>query len=271
MDTTVPPILVVTDLDGSLLDHHNYSFIAASSALLRLSELDIPVICNTSKTEAELMPLRQALHNTHPFVVENGSAVHWPLGYFPAISGHKRVFGVTRQQVMQCIDAVRSLFSPPLEGFSDWSALQLIAHTGLKEEEATQALKRNYSEPLLWQQGEQGLMQFKKLMEARDLQLLQGGRFVHVLGRCDKGQSLEWLRHAYQQKWGQTPIIIALGDGQNDVAMLEQADWPVVIRSPQNDAPQLSEAAQKRCIYTVEYGPIGWNNAILTILQRLGI
>ena len=75
--------LVFTDLDGSLLDHHSYSFDAARSTLERLDELGIPVIPVTSKTRAEIKQIRDALGNKHPFVAENGAAVFIPRSYFP--------------------------------------------------------------------------------------------------------------------------------------------------------------------------------------------
>lgn len=46
--------LVSTDLDGTLLDHHTYSWHAALPALQKCSELAIPVVLNTSKTLAEV-------------------------------------------------------------------------------------------------------------------------------------------------------------------------------------------------------------------------
>lgn len=42
--------LVFTDLDGSLLDHHNYSYVNALPQLASLEQLGIPVIPATSKT-----------------------------------------------------------------------------------------------------------------------------------------------------------------------------------------------------------------------------
>ena len=48
--------LVFTDMDGTLLDHHTYSFEAAKPALKALEEKDIPVVPTTSKTFAELQP-----------------------------------------------------------------------------------------------------------------------------------------------------------------------------------------------------------------------
>ena len=44
------PLLVFTDLDGTLLDHHSYSHAAALPGLERLRGLEVPVIPVTSKT-----------------------------------------------------------------------------------------------------------------------------------------------------------------------------------------------------------------------------
>ena len=47
-------MLVFTDLDGTLLDHHDYSYDAALPTLRRLKKANIPLIFNTSKTAAEV-------------------------------------------------------------------------------------------------------------------------------------------------------------------------------------------------------------------------
>ena len=48
------PLLVFTDLDGTLLDHDSYSFEPARPALARLRSAGVPVIPTTSKTLAEV-------------------------------------------------------------------------------------------------------------------------------------------------------------------------------------------------------------------------
>ncbi|MDB4298363.1 mannosyl-3-phosphoglycerate phosphatase, partial [bacterium] len=45
--------VVVTDLDGTLLNHDNYRADEALPILACLAQLGIPVIANTSKTRAE--------------------------------------------------------------------------------------------------------------------------------------------------------------------------------------------------------------------------
>ena len=44
VDPALQPRLVVTDLDGSLLDHHSYDFSPAAPWLARLKQMGVPVI-----------------------------------------------------------------------------------------------------------------------------------------------------------------------------------------------------------------------------------
>ncbi len=71
-------VLVVTDLDGCLLDHHDYSYSEVLPVLERLATFGIPVVANTSKTRGEWLAMRDRVLNVVAFVVENGSAVIFP-------------------------------------------------------------------------------------------------------------------------------------------------------------------------------------------------
>ena len=86
MNKPALPLIVVTDLDGTLLDHHSYSFRPAMPALACLRSLGIPCILNSSKTFDEMLELREKLNNTSPFVCENGGAVFIPSCLFQPIS-----------------------------------------------------------------------------------------------------------------------------------------------------------------------------------------
>ena len=66
-------IVVISDLDGTLLDHQTYSFAAALPAVRRLERLRIPLVLNSSKTRPEMEAIRGQLANCAPFIVENGN------------------------------------------------------------------------------------------------------------------------------------------------------------------------------------------------------
>src|SRR6478736_2987735 len=86
----MPNLIVYTDLDCSLLDGTTYSYEAAIPALTALREQGIPLVLVSSKTRAEMEPLRQRLDLRDPFTVENGGAVSVPQGLFDFPLGRMR-------------------------------------------------------------------------------------------------------------------------------------------------------------------------------------
>jgi len=118
-------LLIFTDLDGSLLDHYTYSFSAAQLALDVLERLKIPWIPNTSKTFAELRPLRAQLDHSGPFVVENGAAIYIPVDHplaqfasVDAVSGYAvQRFGKLRRELLELLEPLRSRYR--FTGFSE--------------------------------------------------------------------------------------------------------------------------------------------------------
>ena len=268
-----PPLVVMTDLDGTLLDHETYSYAPASLMLDRLRSEGIPLILNTSKTAAELNALREELQNTDPYVVENGSAVYVPADYFVPKSdegAHKpgndmHVLGALRSEILPIIQKIRMEENFLFTGFADMEVSEVIAYTGLSETAATLAATREYSEPLIWQDSAHQLRKFEALIANHGLRLLKGGRFVHVIGACDKGKCLHWLRSRFSDSYGAQPTFVALGDSQNDVAMLNAADIAVIVRSSHHEPPDLEK--QSSVIITEETGPQGWANALTQILD----
>jgi len=75
-------LVIVTDVDGTLLDATTYEIEPALPALARIAQAGIPLVFCTSKTRAEVEALQQRLGIRHPFIPENGGAVIAPAGYF---------------------------------------------------------------------------------------------------------------------------------------------------------------------------------------------
>ncbi|MFC3607914.1 HAD-IIB family hydrolase [Stutzerimonas tarimensis] len=264
-------LLVYTDLDGTLLDHHSYDFGPALPVLERLERLGVPWIINTSKTFAELRSLRQRLGHGHPFIVENGAAVYLPAGCLPG--GEElpeeqglrvRRFAPERRTLLERIAPLLADYE--CTGFSQMNVAELQACTGLAAEDARRALQRNYSEPLLWRDSELALEHLSARVAACGLSLLRGGRFVHVMGQVDKATPMPWLGAQYARQSTAPLQTLALGDGQNDVAMLEAADRAVIVRSPTHAPP----AVRGRSVtLTDALGPAGWARAVSAVLDQL--
>jgi mannosyl-3-phosphoglycerate phosphatase len=277
----IPQLLIFTDLDGTLLDHHDYNFAPAVATIKLINKLGVAWIFNTSKTLAELLTLRETLNNQHPMIVENGGGIAIPVGYPLALpsqldqslkspasdlvhQGFQLItMGERREHILEILKPLRAQFT--FTGFSDMSVAELVELTGLSTAQAGQALQRNFSEPIIWQDSEEKLEQFHQLISGHSLHLLRGGRFIHVIGNSDKGVAMRWLTALYRQT-GPALKTVALGDGENDVAMLEAADIPVVIRSPVHRPPPVQH---ENILLTEGYGPKGWAQALHTLLKNL--
>lgn len=271
MNNKQPPFIVVTDLDGTLLDHHSYSWQAAAATLAELKQQQIPIVINTSKTFKEVLELQKALGLESPFIVENGSAVFLPKTGFSALLAtleeqqgfYCKLLGRHRQQIVSYLQALRSAKRWNFAGYSDWNIDKVMELTGLDSASAELSLSRAFSEPLIWQDSEENLLQFKKTLEGEKLTLLKGGRFYHVLGSTNKGLATKWVQSLYAEG---TPVV-CLGDSPNDIDMLDMADIPVWVKSDKHNYPELTHPNAKT-IYTSGLGPVGWAEALNQILQQ---
>ncbi|MFC4699293.1 HAD-IIB family hydrolase [Glaciecola siphonariae] len=272
--------LIFSDLDGTLLDHHSYSYEAALSTLQTLAKMNVPVILNTSKTAAEVKVIHKELGLATPFIIENGAAIYMPKNAFAAKPKEAiwqdgywvKTFASKRSHWLGIVAKLKERFAGQFEGFSNMSLERISEVTGLSNTDAAAAAKRLYGEPVLWTGTDANKTLF--IEEARKLGAfpLVGGRFIHICGDSNKGKALTWLSKEYARQRvnkGLTTKLstIALGDGNNDIAMLEAATIAVRIKSPVNPPPPLT---RQDGVYTsTQYGPSGWRESIENIIPEL--
>ena len=269
-------MLVFTDLDGSLLDHHDYSWSKATPALQALEEQDFPVVFTSSKTAAEIIILKQQIANRHPFISENGAAVGIPTGYFEPGHDHgddfqqieSQLFSTGYQEIVEALIEVRRGDKYNLRGFYEMDIAEIASTTGLDYEQAKNAKQRQASEPLLWRDTRLAFDEFKNDLSSKGLFLISGGRFSHVMGDASKGKAVAWLLQKYRDaqpdvEW----VTVGLGDSYNDVQMLEVVDYPVLISNANIRQPELSHI--KNIQTPPLRGPAGWNQAILGLMKKI--
>jgi mannosyl-3-phosphoglycerate phosphatase len=268
--------IIFSDLDGTLLDHHTYSFEAARPALELIQRLKIPIVLVSSKTRFELLDLREQLKTQdYPFVVENGSAIFTSPDYFdipitPDIKDGLWCYrmGKTYLEIKTILDSISRAHNHPIRGFHNATIEEVAATTGLSDKALKNAMHREFTVPLFHDQKTEEIL--TKEVIKQGLQILYGGRFMHVVSNVGKGNALKLIMSAYRQKF-QTDQIrsVAIGDSLNDFTMLAAADIGILVK--RYDGTYESRDQRPDIILSREIGPAGWNISILELLKSGGL
>ena len=258
-------LIIITDLDGSLLDSHSYKWCEAESWLAYFRKRAIPVVFCTSKTQAEVLQLQQQMQlEQMPYICENGAvlAIDQQI-YLPSTIQHAKNY----QQIVTLLEHLRSTHQFKFSGFADATLQQLMQWTGLDAQAATYAKMRQASEPIYWQDSPENLRKFRDCLQDHQLSMIQGGRFWHVMNQgSDKSCALAWLRQHYQKKQQQV-LCIGLGDSPNDLLFLQQTEYSIVIRSAHSALMQF--AADKQVYFTQSSATKGWVEGLEHVIPRI--
>lgn len=251
------PLLVFTDLDGTLIDHLTYRWEAAQPALHALKRIKAGVVLASSKTAPEISALRAELGlDDWPAIVENGAGV-LP-AHVSAIEGGGRY-----AELLAALDDVPADLRAKFRGFNDMGPEEVAKVTGLDPEAAVLACARSFSEPGLWSGDEEGKQAFMVALNQKGLIAQQGGRFLTL---SFGGNKVDQMRHLTKEF---SPLMsVALGDAPNDIAMLQEADMGIIVANPHGKGLQeLPGEEIGRIVRTKKPGPKGWNEAILDLLS----
>lgn len=255
-------LIVFSDLDGTLLDHHSYDHAPALPTLERLRGAGIPLVLASSKTAAEMVPLRAELGFQHcPMICENGAGLIEAGGL--GLSGDEEY-----HRLRLALDRLGADLRGAFEGFGDMTLARICDVTGLTEEAAERAAKRQFSEPGIWNGTEDGLQMFLAALDAVGLSARRGGRFVTLsFGKTKADQ----MSHILAQM--QCDTVIALGDAPNDAEMLLAADYAIILPAAKGAAePEIPEGSgPTRILRAQQPGPDGWNKTLGALLTQLGV
>lgn len=255
------PLLVFTDLDGSLLSHTDYRWDAAVPALDILRGLGAGIILASSKTAPEIIALRQELGlQNWPAIVENGAGVLAPNSQSaPANDAYLNLRSV--------LEKLPSELRAPYRGFGDMTLAQIVETTGLTPQTAELARQRAFSEPGLWSGSAEAKTAFLNALAKEGVTGREGGRFLTLSFGKTKADQMARIIDDYKPR-----TTVALGDAPNDVEMLQTADFGVIIANPHRDPlPVLTGEPEGRIIRTKQVGPEGWNTAMLDLVTRLNL
>ncbi|WOA51622.1 mannosyl-3-phosphoglycerate phosphatase-related protein [Dickeya solani] len=260
--------VIFTDLDGSLLDHDTYRWDDARPWLKRLLSHRVPVILSTSKTAAEIMSIQQelALHDM-PAIAENGADILLPTSWQTRLQTSLPPTSLAYSDICRQLQALREQYGFLFHGFADMDDTAVAAATGLTLPQAALARQRTASEPVLWQGDAASLEMFKVCLAQKHLSVTEGGRFFHVMHEgISKGAAVNWLKQHIEATGNVPPVTLGLGDGPNDISLLEATDYAVIIKGYVSNKVTLSPNYCGQSYRTQAAGPAGWSEGLTYFL-----
>lgn len=254
-----PPLLIFSDLDGTLLDHDSYDWSPARPALARVLRLGGGVVLATSKTAAEVAPLRTEMGLSHwPAIVENGAGVLEP-------GAEATRDPPEYARLRAALDALPARLRQSFTGFGDIDAEGVARITGLPLASAPLARQRAFSEPGLWSGDAEARTAFIAALAEHGVTARMGGRFLTLSFGRTKADAMAELTDRFAPRH-----TMALGDAPNDVEMIEAADIGIVIPNPQGTPlPAMIGEAEGRIRRATKPGPAGWNLAVGQVIDDL--
>ena len=226
---------VVTDLDGTLMDHH-YDWAPALETIRLLQRRGIPVIPCTSKTAEEVRRFREQSGLTDPFIVENGGAIH---GENADGSAWQQMLGPSWQELRPQLTLLARDLGQPLQALDDLSDQDADRLLGLSGEALQQAQRRACSVPFVSPADSESRGRLQQLAKARQLVIVQGNRLGHLLGAdVSKGTALAVLK---QRQDASEVSVLALGDSPNDLPLLNAGDRSIVVPGAKGPHPALQD------------------------------
>lgn len=261
--------LIVTDLDGTLIDHHTYSAAPARPALAAAAAAAVPIVMCSSKTRAEMHALARDLRlPPAPLIAENGSVVWWP-GEWPTTSvgaiasadgdGTVSVLGASAADLLPVLARIGNAIGRRLLPLSVMTTEEVVARTGLAAEVAPLAAAREFSQPFVVDDGDVPLDVLQQAAAPFGARVTQGGRFFHLLGQTDKGAAVALVRRT----GAPGHRALGLGDAPNDLPLLRAVDVAVVVPQPGRGWHPDLLAALPDARRAPHPGPEGWNAAVL--------
>lgn len=249
--------IIFTDLDGTFLDHFNYSYRDAISCIDIIKEKNIPLVFITSKTKLEVEKIISEIKYNIIFSVENGAAV-----YFPGdLSVHNKIFGESIEKISQFFEKIKTNFQ--LINVFEVDEEKLSKMVNLEIEKVKLIKKREFSLPFLMKNKE-GLKDLEAEAIFCGFKILKGGRFYHLVSKNqDKGVALKYVKDIL----GKGYKSIGLGDSGNDYDLLSNVDIPIIIKKYGNSYDEKLLAIEGG-IKSRFIGPKGWCDSLIKFLKE---
>jgi mannosyl-3-phosphoglycerate phosphatase family protein len=276
--TAARRVVVVTDIDDSLLEPGARALPSERAALDFLASRGIPLVINSSRTHAEIERIQETLRLLTPSISEHGSALFIPPGCFPsipdraarAVGGHVIEFGRPYHEVVEAVRITGRELGVEIVGFADLTIEDAARELGVSDVEAQLAKLREYTELIrIADETDARRSHVLNALRRRGLRCWPIGRHHLVSATRDRAESLLTLKALWRHGWGEPPCIVGFGNSEDDVNWLRYADLAVIVQDDHAgvDPRILSKLPTARV--APQPGRLGWSDAILECVGAL--
>ena len=276
--TAARRVVVVTDIDDSLLEPGARALPSERAALEFLASRGIPLVINSSRTHAEIERIQETLRLLTPSISEHGSALFIPPGCFPsipdraarAVGGHVIEFGRPYHEVVEAVRITGRELGVEIVGFADLTIEDAARELGVSDVEAQLAKLREYTELIrIADETDARRSHVLNALRRRGLRCWPIGRHYLVSATRDRAESLLTLKALWRHGWGEVPSIVGFGNSEDDVNWLRYADVAVIVQGDHAgvDPRMLSKLPTARVAQ--QPGRLGWSDAILECVAAL--
>jgi mannosyl-3-phosphoglycerate phosphatase len=237
----MPQFILFTDLDSPLFDALKQDTAVILLALHRLKAHSIPIIPVTQRTRAEILPLRQHLDLSDPFITENGSGIFIPQetllpnppgefedGYYVVELGCPYV------QTRAALRVIANELQHSLLGFGDMTIERLQKFADITAIEAQQTKEREFSEPFITPKSVSP-EQLIKAAQVTGFQIIVGDPFSYLIGPdAGKAKAIQQLTQLYRLSLPEVKTLttLSLSHNPNDPDLLTAVDIPLLLPNP---------------------------------------
>ena len=281
-------LVVISDIDGTFIDHECYSFEASIEAAKKLV-VEGQLAFATSKTAAEVLKLDEDLKTAGvnipiPYIVENGCGIYLPITLVKDINIEQvageidknitviqndnwlvLTFGeANHEEMLTILDQIEKQVGKKVICFSKMTPEELASHSGLQVEAAKLAKIREFDEPYYIEDGtDEDYNQAEEITKQAGYFYSRGGRYAHISISQDKGKAAKVLLTILEKIYGHLETV-AIGDAENDLPLMSAADRGYLVKGKKEITKETPDNVQK-----IEgVGPTGFSEVIEKELAR---
>ena len=259
----------VSDLDGTLLGHHDFDFSPIKSHVIDLLDSGHLLVIASSKTKDEIENFCDELGRAVPFIYENGAgtenfSILCECQEAPLFDQNPKAIKVDELMAIWECEIPLSLRSC-CHFLRDMDKSDQQACLGLRARALDSAMRRSFSLPFSFSGTISHSRELHYLAAQAGLSVQQGGRVYNLSGCHDKVDYLSEIRRL-ATKPKVKPVLIVLGDSRNDIKMLKQADVSCVIPNKNGDYLSLGDGIFPT-IFAPRVAPLGWLDAVIEALS----